>query len=273
MRLVPRDILVLITLNKLRVLDIETSYQLCGFTRYNKCAKRLALLEKNGYIKYEKFYGSVKKFYILTQKGMNVIYPREKRVTKNGDSYVYQKKPPILKFTAITHEMTVAKCLLHILKCDENLSIGDFISDRENQMNMSYYEKMKSIHFCDLLCEKYHTKIEIELSKKQLTRLEKNFLNNGDDYVQLWIVGSNVLYKRLVDLKNRFPTYTVKVFTLENFYNTQINLAEWEKEIIQNNSEMQKHQEHLEYLMKKKKSEQMSMYDDEFRENGLEVKK
>lgn len=273
MRLTPRDLSVLKTLNKLRVLDVEIIYQLCGFPRYNKCADRLAILEKNGYIKYERFYGSIKKFYTLTQKGMNVVSPIELKVSEKGKKYYFQRKPPIVKVATIEHEKTIATCLLHILKCDDSLHPDDFLSDREMKMSLDYTSRIKTKHFCDLLCEKYHTKIEIELSPKELKKLEKNFIFNGDDYVQLWIVGDNVVYKRLNDLKKRFPTYTVKVFKLDEFYKTQINLKEWEKEIVQNNIEMQKDKEHLEYLMKKKQAEQMSMYDDEFDENVLEVNK
>lgn len=266
MRLTERDLKILGLLHKLRVLDIETLYELADFTRYNKCADRMAILTKSGYVKYQQYYGSVKKYFTITQKGMNILYPREEKTTKdNKKVYIAQKKPPTIKFTLINHEITVAKALLHLLKCNEELTVDDFKSDRDMMMSMDYHTKMKTQHFCDLICDKYRTKVEVELSPKKKDELSKNFYLNGNGYVQIWIVSSNLLYNRLNEFKKMNSDYTVEIIKVEDLNIRHINLAKLHEKLFVNNLGLKEEIEHLKRL-EKKRAEQLSMFEENLKD-------
>lgn len=259
-RLTNRDLNVLKTLNKLRVLDIVTIYQLCGFTRYNKCADRLSILVKEGYVISKTYNGSVKKYFTLTQKGMNILYPREERITKNDKKYIYQKKPPVIKVSTINHELMVAKVLLQLLKSNHELTIDDFKSDREMMMSLDYNSRVKEQHQCDLYCEKYKAKIEVELSVKKKNELIKNFYLNGNNYVQVWIVNGNLLYNRLSNLLDINGKFVGEIVKIDDIDKKNINLFELHEKLYKTNGERHEEMEHLNEL-REKRSKQMSMFD------------
>lgn len=238
-------------LNKLRVLDIETATFLCGFTRYNKCADRLAILYKNGYIDYNQQGMTCKKYYYIKQKGMNVIFPGKERMSPKGKKYIHYKNPPTFRINNVNHEILTAKVLSYILKCNPELTMNDFKTDRELQVFDPKKKKMFK-HFCDLLCKKYRIKVEVELTAKNKKRLRKNISLNSKSYVQIWIVGSNRVYENLMAEKKRYPQFTIHVIKLESLEKSPLILSKLYEEFLQKNPDILEKMKEIERLKKEK---------------------
>lgn len=251
MRITKRDRRVFIALNKLRVLDIETVASLCGFTRYNKCADRLTILYNNGYVDYNQQGMTSKKYYKITQKGMNVIFPGEERTSKRGKKYIYYKEPPRFALNTLNHEITTAKILSYLLQCNPELTIDDFKSDREMQ-TFSPQNRKTFKHCCDLLCEKYRVKVEVELTNKDKPKLRRNISFNGKNYVQVWITGKNSVYNRLMAEKKRYPQFDIHVIKLESLETEPVILSKLYDELLKKNPQMLEKIQEIERLKKEK---------------------
>lgn len=249
MRMTKRDLQVFKVLNKLRVLDIETIAALCDFPQYNKCADRMAILYKNGYVDYDQQDMTKRKYYRLKQKGMNVIFPGEERVSKRGKKYIHYKEPPKFVLNNLNHEITTAKVLAYLLKCNPELTIDDFKSDREMQ-NIEPKKRKTFKHCCDLLCEKYRIKVEVELTNKDKTRLRKNISFNSKSYIQVWIVGSNSVYNRLMAEKRRYPQFDMHVIKLDDMEKEPIVLTKFYDEFLGRNPQILEKMEEIEMLKK-----------------------
>ena len=253
MRITKRDKSVLIALHKLRVLDIETIASLCGFTRYNKCADRLHILYENGYVNYNQQGMTSKKYYFIKQKGMNVIFPGEERVSKKGKKYIHYKEPPSFSLSKVNHEVMTAKVLSYLLHCNPRLEIKDFKTDREMQ-SFSPHKRKTFKHCCDLLCEKYRVKVEVELTRKEKTKLRRNISLNGKNYVQVWIAGNNSVYNNLLAEKKRYPQFDIHVIKLESLEKEPIVLSDLYEELLKKNPQMLEKMQEIEMLNEKKMS-------------------
>lgn len=252
MRITERDIIVLKALDKFRVLDILTIQKLCNFTSYKICSRRMNILLQSGYLKYYQETVSSKRYYLLTQKAMNFLYGRQERRSYKGTTYIRQKKPPKFRKNTLLHEITVANSLYYILKCNDELSMFDFLTERELQMTKDYDRKKKE-HLCDLFCEKYRVKIEVELTLKNKKDLLLNFYSNTANYVQIWIVGNNQIYNRLKKLKEENNNFSVYIIKLEELENISIDLAQMNKELFRFNAILREQLEHMKILEEKRK--------------------
>ena len=259
MKLTERDMNVFYALNKLRILDIDTIAQLCGFPKYNKCADRMAILYKNGYVDFNQQGMNTKKHYFIKQKGMNVLIPGEERISKTGVKYIHYQEPPKFRQNNVNHEVTTAKVLVYLLRCNPELTIKDFKTDREMQSFIPMKRKTFR-HCCDLFCEKYRIKVEVELSNKDKTRLRNNLSLNGNGYVQVWIAGNTPVYNRLVAERKRYPQFDIHIIKLEELEEHPINFNELYEELLKINPTL------LEKLQRKerrklKKQQQISIDD------------
>lgn len=234
MRILEKDILILRLLDKLRCLDAHTIARLCGYYSHHKAANRMADLVKEGYVKVERLSTNSRNYYVISRKGMNVLYPRKEVISKNGLKYVKYPQPPNFSVTHYRHEIITANILAHILKCNPELTIDDFKSDREMQGKTSD-DKKYIRHYCDLLCEKYKVKVEIELTLKKYSVIQENIALNGDDYMQLWITDTNAVYNSLTKLKDEMPYFSIEIVKLEDFENTNIKFSELHKKLLENN--------------------------------------
>lgn len=231
MRLLERDLKVLYALDKLRVLDISLISSLVGFNK-GTCKNRMKVLYDEGYVKYYQETVISKRYYTISKKGMNLLYPPESVISKSGKKYKKSKKAPSINKRTLNHEIMVATVLDYILKGNNELSIDDFETERDLQRSLKY-QKIKRDHFCDLLCKKYRIKIEVELSVKQKSKLSQNILLNTSNYVQIWIVSNNILYKRLLKEKNYFlEKYVIEVIRLEDIENKKICLSKLYDELL-----------------------------------------
>ena len=117
------------------------------------------------------------------------------------------------------------------MRFNDNLSIDDFKTERDMQRKMEYMQ-IRNQHICDLLCEKYKIKIEVELSVKQKNKLSRNIIFNTSNYVQIWFVNSDMLYKRLLDEKKYLEEkYLIKIIKLNNICDADLDLSSYYKEI------------------------------------------
>lgn len=137
----------------------------------------------------------------LSQKRNGLFVSAKNNNFKIGKNIQKVKKAPTINKRTLDHEIKVAEVLNHILRFNDNLSIDDFKTERDMQRKMEYMQ-IRNQHICDLLCEKYKIKIEVELSVKQKNKLSRNIIFNTSNYVQIWFVNSDMLYKRLLDEKN-----------------------------------------------------------------------
>lgn len=260
MRITERDILVLKALDKFRVLNISLIQNLCSFTSYKKCTRRMAILLENGYLKYFQETVSSKRYYQLTQKAMNFLYGREEKRSSHGTTYIRQKKPPKFRKNTLDHEIVIANVLCYILNLKSNceLSMFDFLTERDLQMRKEY-DRQRKEHLCDLLCEKYRIKIEVELTMKNKKDLLLNFYSNSANYVQLWIVGNNQIYNRIKQLQEENSKFCVYIIKLNELENTDINLKEMNRELFRTNTLLKEQLEHMKTLEEKRKITQLSI--------------
>lgn len=230
MRLLQRDLEVLKALDKLRVLDINLISSLVGINE-GTCKNRMRKLVTEGYVKYYQESKTTKRYYTVTKKGMAYLYPPRITISKSGKIYKKVKKAPTINKRTLDHEIKVAEVLNHILRFNDNLSIDDFKTERDMQRKMKYMQ-IRNQHICDLLCEKYKIKIEVELSVKQKNKLSRNIIFNTSNYVQIWFVNSDMLYKRLLDEKKYLEEkYLIKIIKLNNICDADLDLSSYYKEI------------------------------------------
>lgn len=226
MHLLERDLKVLKVLDKLRVLDINLISTLIGFNK-GTCKNRMKLLNDEGYVKYYQESVSSKRYYTISKKGMSLLHPPEIKISKSGRTYKKYKEGPNINKRTLDHEIKVATVLNYILKNNKDLTIDDFKTERDLQRDLSY-KKIKKTHFCDLLCEKYRVKIEVELSAKQKSKLSQNILLNTSNYTQIWIVNSNILYNRLLSQKNYLlEKFKIEVIKLDDIENSELCLSNY----------------------------------------------
>lgn len=237
MRITKRDKNVLKALNKLRVLNIEIITSLCEFTHYKRCAERMAILYQNGYVNYYQLDVVSKRYYFITQKGMNVIFPGEERISKKGRKYIQYQKPPRFRLTTLNHEILTAKVLSYLLEWNPELALDDFKTDRDMQ-EFDPQKRIYNKHLSDLQCEEYHIKIEVELSIKDKKRLRNNIFLNTKNYVQVWITGTNRIYNRLINEQKRYPEFFIRVIKLEELTKEPIILAALYDEFLRKKSEL-----------------------------------
>lgn len=232
-RISKRDIKVLRTLDKMRVLNIDLIMKLCEFEKYGSCCNRLKKLYEYGYLKFYQESVSSKRYYSITQKGINYIYPSVEKLSKNGNMYKSQKKPPTINKRTLEHEIKIAYVLNELLEINPELTVDDFKTERNLQENLKYNERT-SRHFCDLYCEKYNTKVEVELSIKSKKRLMKNIVSNSANAVQIWIVNSDLLYRRLSEEKNYLVDYVIEIIKIEDLHKCR-KLQDLNKELHEKN--------------------------------------
>ena len=70
------------------------------------------------------------------------------------------------------------------------------------------------------------------MSVKQKNKLSRNIIFNTSNYVQIWFVNSDMLYKRLLDEKKYLEEkYLIKIIKLNNICDADLDLSSYYKEI------------------------------------------
>ena len=164
------------------------------------CDRRLKLLCENGYLKRRKILYGVPSLYSLTHKGKRAI-----------NASVKDNK---IRVEQIDHDIAVIDTLIYItdkfvvnlsdIKTEKQLHQFDGFGQRRHHPDFIFYKDNQTYS------------VEVELSLKAKTRLEKNIENNFLEYNrQLWIVPDNQfkILKILEDNKNKYPD--IEIISLE----------------------------------------------------------
>ena len=199
MVLVERDVEIIKEIQRWRFLLSRQIKVLCGFSGQRATDRRLKKLIEAGYIERKHFLYGVPRLYFVTKKAEKVL----------DLEYCTQN----VRIEQITHDIAVIDTAIYLIKNEgvEKLSIT---TEREMKHKAGFGNPK---HFPDFIYtkEKKTCCVEVELSAKKPTTLERNIKNNYKVYdVQRWFIPSD--RQKVVDnVKSIGEKYGVKIEPLE----------------------------------------------------------
>lgn len=172
-RLVERDYLVFQEVARWRVTLSRHLKALAGFSSQRTCDRRLKLLIEAGFLRRKKYIYGIPYLYFLTRKAQVLIH--------------VSTHEPKIRIEQIIHDISVLDTAIYIhnekavpfseMQTEKELHGIDGFSNRRHRPDFIFKQDEKSV------C------VEVELSLKAKTRLEKNIQQNFSNYdKQLWIV-------------------------------------------------------------------------------------
>lgn len=172
-RLTERDFLVFREVNRWRVTLSRHLKNLAGFSSQRTCDRRLKKLIEAGFLRRKKYIYGVPYLYFLTRTAQALIHT--------------STHEPKIRIEQITHDIAVLDTAIFVqsekavpfsdMQTEKELHGIDGFSNRRHQPDFIYEQGGKFV------C------VEVELSLKAKTRLEKNIKENFTNYdSQLWIV-------------------------------------------------------------------------------------
>ena len=200
MVLTQRDVEIITSIQKWRFLLSRQIKVLCGFSGQRACDRRLKKLIEAGYIERKHFIFGVPRLYFVTRKAVKLL-----------DLEYYT---PNVRIEQITHDIAVIDTAIYLIK-NEGVEKSSITTEREMKHKAGFGNPK---HFPDFI---YYTKenktfcVEVELSAKKPTTLERNIKNNYKVYdVQRWFIPSD--RQKVVDnVKSIGEKYGVKIEPLE----------------------------------------------------------
>ena len=168
------------------------------------CDRRLKLLLENEYIKRQKILYGVPSLYTLSHKGKKAIYLGAAEHKIRSD----QIQHDIAVVDTVIYFMDKFIVNLSDITAEKQLHQGDGFGNRRHRPDFIFRKDSK------IYC------VEVELSLKAKTRLEKIIENNFMDYnSQIWIVPDNQfkILKILNESKNKYPD--IEIISLEEVQN------------------------------------------------------
>lgn len=200
MILTQRDVDIITSIQKWRFLLSRQIKVLCGFSGQRACDRRLKKLIEAGYIERKHFIFGVPRLYFVTRKAVKLL-----------DLEYYT---PNVRIEQITHDIAVIDTAIYLIK-NEGVEKSSITTEREMKHKAGFGNPK---HFPDFI---YYTKenktfcVEVELSAKKPTTLERNIKNNYKVYdVQRWFIPSD--RQKVVDnVKSIGEKYGVKIEPLE----------------------------------------------------------
>lgn len=244
-------------LDKTRVIDARTAVEICGFTRYNKASDRLRILSNAGYLTIIEENITHKHYYLLTQKGMNVLYHPIKKISKDGKRYTYRINPPNVTPSNIRHEILCAKLIGKVLRENKELYPDDILSDRDRQKGWKSHKKFIS-HQCDIEISKYRVRIELELSRKWQAKLHRNIIMNDSTFAQVWIIENESAWRYLNKFAYENREMVFQLIRLKDIEEATIDCSQLYQELLNRNSDLKEMKENAERL-KRKMQEQLTL--------------
>ena len=208
MELVERDYRVFREIERWRVCLGRHIQFLAGFSSQRICDRRLKLLLSEKFLRRQIVIYGIPSVYLLTRKSKNLIFAN--------------KRQERIRLDQIMHDITVldtAICFIKSfglnpedLKTEKQLHQADGFGERTHQPDFIFTKDNKT--YC----------IEVELSLKSRTRLEKNIKSNFLTYdYQIWVTGENgvKLVRTLEDFKIQYPN--IEITNVEGVKNGHIN--------------------------------------------------
>ncbi len=200
MVLTERDVEIITSIQKWRFLLSRQIKVLCGFSGQRACDRRLKKLIEAGYIERKHFIYGVPRLYFVTRKAVKLL-----------DLEYYT---PNIRIEQITHDIAVIDTAIYLIN-NEGVEKSSITTEREMKHKAGFGNPK---HFPDFI---YYTKenktfcVEVELSAKKPTTLEKNIKNNYKVYdVQRWFIPSD-RQKVIDNVKAIGEKYGVNVEPLE----------------------------------------------------------
>ena len=200
MILTQRDVDIITSIQKWRFLLSRQIKVLCGFSGQRACDRRLKKLIEAGYIERKHFIYGVPRLYFVTRKAVKLL-----------DLEYYTLN---IRVEQITHDIAVIDTAIYLTNY-EGVEKSSITTEREMKHKAGFGNPK---HFPDFI---YYTKenktfcVEVELSAKKPTTLERNIKNNYKVYdVQRWFIPSD--RQKVVDnVKSIGEKYGVKIEPLE----------------------------------------------------------
>lgn len=172
-KLIERDYVVFREVNRWRVTLSRHLKTLAGFSSQRTCDRRLKKLIEAGFLRRQKYIYGVPYLYFLTRTAQVLIHA--------------STHEPKIRIEQIVHDIAVLDTAIFVhneknilftdMQTEKELHGLDGFSNRRHRPDFVYEQDGKSV------C------VEVELSLKARTRLEKNIQSNFSNYdTQLWIV-------------------------------------------------------------------------------------
>ena len=169
---------------------------LAGFSSGRTCDRRLRMLLTEGFLERKAIVYGVPRVYLLTRKSKTLIYANQRQEQ--------------IRLDQIMHDITVldvAICFIksfgispNEIKTDKQLHQADGFGERTHHPDFVFTKDGKT--YC----------VEVELSLKSKTRLEKNIKSNFLKYnVQIWVIdedNTKLLYT-LDEFKTQYPNMEI----------------------------------------------------------------
>jgi len=147
-----------------------------GFSSGRTCDRRLRMLVDDGYLKRHMVLYGVPNVYMLTRKSKTLISANQR-----------QEK---IRLDQIVHDVTVldvAICFIQAL----NLNSEDIKTEKQLHQENGFGTRTHHPDFVFVKNDKTYC-VEVELSLKSKTRLEKNIKSNFRKYdLQIWVIDEN----------------------------------------------------------------------------------
>lgn len=195
-----RDIRVLAEISRWRFLTSKQIKQLCGFNGQRSCDRRLAKLIEAGYITRKHYIYGVPRLYTVTPKAVR---------TFSLDYFT-----PHIRIEQIQHDIATINTSIYLIH-GEGIDSASITTERELKHKAGFGNT--NTHFPDFIYTKDNKTfcVEIELSAKKLTTLERNMKNNYKAFdFQLWFV-PNDRPKVVENVKSIGKKYGVEIIDLE----------------------------------------------------------
>lgn len=197
--LTDRDVKVIKEIQRWRFLLSRQIKVLCGFPSQRTCDRRVSKLINAGFLEKRKYIYGVPSLYFITRKAVRFL-----------DLEYYSSE---IRIEQIYHDISVVDTAIYLIRC-ENVDTASIVTERQLR-HKAGFGNMK--HFPDVIYKQDEKSlcVEIELSAKKLTRLEKNIKNNFKIYdVQRWFVPSD-RPKIIENINSAGKQYDVEIIPLE----------------------------------------------------------
>lgn len=192
MKIVDRDFVILNSITKFRFLLGRQIRILANFSGQRACDRRLKILMDAGYIKRKHYIYGIPGLYFTTKKAKEVF----------ALDYITSS----IRIEQIVHEIAVVDTAIYLMRKKE-LTLKQFTTEREQKHKLGFG---KPTHSPDLLFD--NNCVEVELTLKNTTKLEKNVKRNFIEFDwQYWVVedSHSKLVNCLQEYQKRYPNMKI----------------------------------------------------------------
>jgi len=199
MVLTQRDVDIITSIQRWRALLSRQIKVLCGFSGQRACDRRLKKLIEAGYIERRHYIYGVPRLYFVTKKAVKLL-----------DLEYYTQD---IRIEQIIHDISVIDTAIYLIN-NTDVDVASITTERDLKHKAGFGNPK---HFPDFVYTKDNETfcVEVELSAKKTSTLERNMKNNytGFDFQQ-WFVPSD-RQKVVENVQAIGRRYGVKITPLE----------------------------------------------------------